>query len=243
LEKQLSKTEAEASTISHKDILTLTLSAIALLVALVGAWFQFFRNEAHLRITVADGTQSIDKTVSNFRGLDIQTYDDVYNVGLLNDGNKDVLVTSMTRSMYVVDDVKKEEDLPHGVFATVQLRANVSPQCPKSGAGEFLWQSYDHDEKNAQQGVAVVRADQFFTLNRLKFAGFFLPRELAAKGQTTQILICFKISFVKPNGKEGVNSVPVALLSVKRDEGSPDAVDRLIHAGTTTFSGLQSVDN
>jgi hypothetical protein len=69
IDGKVSKTESEDASISRKDILALALSAAALVIALVGAWFQFFRNEAHLKVTVASSHHSIDKNVVSFASL------------------------------------------------------------------------------------------------------------------------------------------------------------------------------
>lgn len=235
-------TEAKEPTISRKDIISLLISVAALIIALNGAWFQFFRSESHLKLTVASSYHHLETKLAKFANVDVQPYDDSYSVGLLDDGNKDILIKSMTRTIYRIDSVSKEEDLIHGVLATAQSNADGTPRCPQKPSSELYWMSYEHEGSAGQQGALVIKADQFFTMNKLKFAEFFLPRELVANGETAKLLICFNIRFVKPNGTEGASSIPAATLSVKRGNGTPDSPDLLSHAGFNTLSNLQAVD-
>lgn len=238
----LPKIETKESTMPQRDIITLSISAVALIVALIGAWFQFFRSESHLKLTVASSFHHIAKNVSKLRDLDIQDYDDSYSIGLLDDGNKDILIKSITRSIYRIDPVIREEDLIHGVLATAQSNADGTPTCPQKRASELSWQSYEHEGQVGQQGALVIKAAQFFTMNKLKFAEFFLPRELTAKAETAELLVCFNIRFVKPNGTEGSSAVPAAKFSVRRGDGKTESPDMLALSAQDPLSNLQPVD-
>src|SRR5271155_994237 len=80
----------------YKDVLTGTLSATAIIISLTGTWFQFFRSTAHLKMAIADIYVDLEDKKPN---ADVQILNDTYNITFLNNGNKPIVLKTMTRTI------------------------------------------------------------------------------------------------------------------------------------------------
>ena len=184
-----------------KDVASLSFSALALIVALTGAWFQFFRDAAHLNVDITAASAEIGADGSHTSN---------YYLGLLNHGNKQLIVTDILEKMYKVDKQKK---------------AITDLTCPELPGGAMRWQSYSHDGKdygnNYGLDIIVVNPDQFYAINKLHF---WSPSSSEIKSLITEnsgyqyILTCLTFDYAKYDGTEFKRQVPAVLQTFFRTE-------------------------
>jgi hypothetical protein len=188
--------------------LALLVSTLALLVSTIGVWFNFYREVAHLKTVVSQAFGNIDEEVSPFAKFDAQASKATYSIVFFNDGNKDIVVTSISQALMKVDVQQRAGDLIRGIFGTTTVDAQKTPICNEQSENGL--QEYYSDEQQKSQGAFVVKAGQFYIMSGATFFPMPIFTNVATEGTPSTIASCFHIEFVKPNGSAGDKSVLAA---------------------------------
>jgi len=151
-----------------KDIFSLSIALLALIVSLTGMWFQFFRDTAHLKLFQSELTiPTLSRPVSGSNPYD---FTQLYTLGFLNDGNKEIMITEIGQSLYRgIDNGPDEPPLVGRRLATFHMRDKASPVCP-SPPDEVEWLAHIHENKKYPQGLIVVKPDTFYSMGNLQEA-------------------------------------------------------------------------
>jgi hypothetical protein len=84
-----------------------------------------------------------------------------------NDGNKDIVVTSISQALMKVDVQQRAGDLIRGIFGTTTVDAQKTPICNEQSENGL--QEYYSDEQQKSQGAFVVKAGQFYIMSGATF--------------------------------------------------------------------------
>jgi hypothetical protein len=242
VEKQDELELSPSNRLLPKDLIAIGISSLALLMSIIGVWFNFFRDVSHLKIVVSQAFGHIEENVLQFAQFDSQAFNAKYSIVFFNDGNKDIVVTSISQALTKVDVQQRHGDFGRGIFGTTTVNAQRMPICDQS-SGENGLQEFYIDGQKQSQGAFVVKAGQFYIMSRTTFFPMPIFTNVVAEGTPSTIASCFQIGFVKPDGSAGKNSVLAAQFILTKQPSKKGGEKPVLTLGQSlSVDRIQSVD-
>jgi hypothetical protein len=251
-----SSTTKGSTSWTAKDVTTLAFSATAIVLTLVGTWFQFFRNTAHLSMAVSHVIIHFEERKPN---LDFQSLQDSYDVSFLNTGNRPILITTIRRAIKRLSNAdinslekmqprrlalmeQKRPPTPKQVLNLAKRVLDALPSCSEPFiGGHSYWQKYQHNGMDHKQSPVVIGPGEFFVMSGLKMFEEFIKEDTVSDTEKVTYMLCLEVDFIKPNGLEGSKSLPVALATVG-SYTTANNLKSLLVLSTSTFSTMRSID-
>jgi hypothetical protein len=146
----------------------------------------------------------VDETTREFSTKkQIINLEDHYDLAFLNDGNREIMITSVVRSQYRLTQSEIHHHLDE---------ANVCSNKHSYGS----WpNSYRYKDINKEgHDVMVVVPEDFYLIRELTFPGN-LNSNSFPKDESAVLLTCLEISYVKTNGSTGQKILPAGTAQVE----------------------------
>ncbi len=222
------QTDRAASPVDYRGILTLAFSLVAILISATGTWYQFFRTAAHLKVAIASVSAAFD--TSGFSSS--------YNIALINNGNKPIIVTHIWS---VIEPIKYDAANYDRITHYMQNPTDngltemmmVVPKCSMTDDYAPPFRQYLHDDKSQGGGIIVVKPDDFFVMGDVLFSNLAF-RNFSAEIQ--MFLECIKFEYIKSDGRKGLRLIPSAVVAVMQNRVG------LSVANAVPVTGIQDVD-
>jgi hypothetical protein len=197
-----------------KDVLAITVGTIALVVSIVTLWFTFFRDVAHLKAYVSSYYTILDTNIIKFAGADAQSFESTEDIILLNDGNKDIVVTNIFQGIAKVGLIDEAADLSNQVLGTIRKDKSGAIHCEKIPGLNGL-RSYKNGDKEEGQAPIVILAGRFYAMDKTKFYPMPIFTKTAPSDNKVTMAACLRIEFLKPNGIAGSKDIVAGTFELK----------------------------